>query len=193
MKKTKLQKGMYGFLSKKKRMEIVKTVVLFAVALAVFFLGWMHTKTKQNMLSIVAVLGMLPASKSAVNMIMFLRYKPAEESLAGQLRAFEENAWLLYDLIFVFQEKLIKTDCIFVHNMEICVYTQHKKMTEQALVKQFKNFLSNHGKGNYAVHVVKSEEKFVKQVKKRMLDDEKGERNKEQEDKIKDMLFGFSL
>lgn len=193
MKKNKLQKGMYGFLSKKKRMEIIKTVVLYAIALAVFFLGWWHTKTKQNLLSIVAVLGMLPASKSAVNMIMFLRCRPAQKSLSDQLHFAEKSAMLLYDLIFVLHEKMVKTDCIFVRDAAIVVYTQHKGIKEQEIAKQLKNFLSNHGKGNYSVHVIKSEQKFVTQVQSLLAGDKEKERNQEQEKKIRDMLFGFSL
>lgn len=193
MKKNKLQKGMYGFLAKKKRMEIIKTVVLFAIALAVFFLGWFHTKTKQNMLSIVAVLGMLPASKSAVSMIMFLRCKPAQKSLYDQLRPAEEGRILLYDLIFVLNEKMVKTDCIFVQDASVIVYTQHKKMSEQEIAKQLKNFLSNQGKGNYSIRVIKDEQKFVKQVQSLPSGDDERERHPEQEKKIRDMLFGFSF
>ncbi len=193
MKKKKLQKGMYGFLARKKRIEIIKTVVLYAIALAVFFLGWLHTNTKQNMLSIVAVLGILPASKSAVSMIMFLRCKSAPESLYAQLRPAEERGILLYDLIFVLNEKMVKTDCIFVQDTSVVVYTQHKKMSEQEIAKQLKNFLCNQGKGKYAVQVIKNEQKFIKLVQSQLSGNDGKRRVTEQDEKIRDMLFGFSL
>ena len=54
-------------------MEILKTILYFGLSGAVFAAGYFTTGTKTNLLTIVAVLGCLPASKSMVSMIMYLR------------------------------------------------------------------------------------------------------------------------
>ena len=68
-------KGTKGYLSTQSKYEIARTVLYFAISLSLFVAGIVATGDKMNLLTIVAVLGCLPACKSAVTMIMFLRYK----------------------------------------------------------------------------------------------------------------------
>ena len=70
--KSKVQKGQYGYLSYKKKFSAIVTIGMFALSLAIFIMGYVTTKTNANLLTVVAVLGCLPASKSAVSMLMFL-------------------------------------------------------------------------------------------------------------------------
>ena len=69
---TKAKKGEYSYLSWRKKQEILKTTVLFGISAAIFVMGYFSTGSKNNLLTVVAVLGCLPASKSAVSMIMNL-------------------------------------------------------------------------------------------------------------------------
>ena len=57
-------KGSYLYLDTQKKYEIARTIIYFAISFAIFFAGYSLTGTKKNLLTIVAVLGMLPASKS---------------------------------------------------------------------------------------------------------------------------------
>ena len=70
MKKKKNQnKGQKGYLAWNKKMSICKTLVLFAISFAVYAMGIWSTGSNQNLLTIVAVLGCLPACRSAANLI----------------------------------------------------------------------------------------------------------------------------
>ena len=74
MKKKKNQnKGQKGYLAWNKKMSICKTLVLFAISFAVYAMGIWSTGSNQNLLTIVAVLGCLPACRSAANLIALLR------------------------------------------------------------------------------------------------------------------------
>lgn len=196
MDKKKLEKGMYGFHAQKKKSEIIKTIVLFGIALAVYFTGLLHTGTNKNLLTVVAIVGMLPASKSAVSMLMFVRYKAAAASLHEQLEkcgnSMEACGVRLYDLIFVLNEKVVKTDCVFVLDTAVTVYTANTQMPENELSKYLKNFLSNHGKGNCTVKTYKTEKAFLEHIKSR-IPKEQDEKAVENQTKIKDMLLGFSM
>ena len=72
---TRAKKGEDTYLSQRKKQEILKTIIMFGISAAVFLMGCLSTGSKNNLLTIVAVLGCLPASKSAVSMIMNLRVK----------------------------------------------------------------------------------------------------------------------
>ncbi|MBO4899583.1 MAG: hypothetical protein J5509_04775 [Lachnospiraceae bacterium] len=85
---TKIRKGEYGYISYARKVAIIRTLIYFALCAAVFIIGYVTTGTRRNLLTIVAVLGCLPASKSLVNTIMFIRAKGCEEDVHTQI----ENA-----------------------------------------------------------------------------------------------------
>lgn len=99
MKKQRIHKGEYGYLRHQRKLEIAKTAVLFGLSLAVYLAGYITTGTNKNLLTIVAVLGCLPASRSAVSMIMFLRAKGCSAELHQKLLLHAEGLPQLYDVV----------------------------------------------------------------------------------------------
>ena len=79
-------KGQYGYIKKQRNRVIIWTVILFVIAFSLFIAGYVMTKTKKNLLTIVAVLGLLPASKSLVNAIMFWRAKGCSEAFYHKVK-----------------------------------------------------------------------------------------------------------
>ena len=73
MNRQKIKQGDFGYISHKKKTEILKTIVFFAIPLSLYIAGYATTKSRLNVLTIVAILGMLPASKQLVSMIMYLK------------------------------------------------------------------------------------------------------------------------
>lgn len=103
MKKKK--KGQYGYLTYSKKTAIIRTAIMLAAALSVYITGWVSTGTNKNLLTIVAVLGCLPACKSAVGMIMLLRAKGCPEAVYEKLRDTEHIPGVLWDMYFTSYEK----------------------------------------------------------------------------------------
>lgn len=68
-------KGNFGYIRAKRLSVLIKTAIFFGISLSLFAAGYITTGKKENLLTIVAVLGCLPACKSAVNFILFLRAK----------------------------------------------------------------------------------------------------------------------
>ena len=70
-------KGTIGYIKKQLVFEIIKTLVLFAMALGLFFIGYFTLHTKKSLWSVLAVLALLPACRSLVTVIMFARFLPS--------------------------------------------------------------------------------------------------------------------
>ena len=68
----KQRKGEPGYISRHKRAVIIKASLEFAIVVALLLLGWFQTKSRLNVLTIVAVVGCLPASKALVEVIMII-------------------------------------------------------------------------------------------------------------------------
>lgn len=56
----RIEKGTPGYLDYKKKVEIIRTVIYFLLVAAIFTLGYVQTKTRSNLLTVVAILGCLP-------------------------------------------------------------------------------------------------------------------------------------
>ena len=65
----KVQKGAPGYLDYKKKVEIIRTIVYFGIVAAVFILGYSQTGTRLTLLTVVAILGCLPAISSVTHII----------------------------------------------------------------------------------------------------------------------------
>ena len=89
--KNKVQKGSFGYLEKQRKRGLIRTILFFAISLAVYLLGYLTTGSNQNYLTIAAVLGCLPASRSAVNTIMYYRYHGILASDRKKLKDYADN------------------------------------------------------------------------------------------------------
>ena len=68
-----------------RRYSLIVTAVYFAVAAAVFFTGLCIWGKKENLLTIFAVLIVLPAVRSLVNMVMYLRFHSPDPEFYARL------------------------------------------------------------------------------------------------------------
>ena len=93
-------KNTYGYINSQKKYEIIRTVVYFAISVSLFIAGYVATKSNVNLLTVVAVLGCLPASKSLVNMIMVCRFKSCSEEIHSKVCEYDSTLDCLYDLVF---------------------------------------------------------------------------------------------
>lgn len=61
----KKEKGQPGYIKWRKEKYLIGTIAEFAVVIALVVLGYVQTKTKLNLLTVVAVVGCLPGIKDA--------------------------------------------------------------------------------------------------------------------------------
>ena len=93
-------KNTYQYINTQKAYEIIRTIAYFAVSVSLYIAGYVTTKSNINLLTVVAVLGCLPASKSLVSMIMFCRFKSCSESVHDKVCGYDSTLNCLYDLVF---------------------------------------------------------------------------------------------
>lgn len=134
-------KGQRNYLDSQKRYEILRTVLYFAISLSLFIAGWIHTGNRENLLTVVAVLGCLPACKSVVDMIMYLRFKSCNKEDADKIEAHSEGLDCLFDVVFTSYDKNFAIDHLTVRGNTLCGYTKSAKFDEQAFYKHLDTML----------------------------------------------------
>lgn len=187
----KLTKGCFGYLKKQKNREIIKTIFYFAVSAAVFIMGYAITGSKANLLTVVAVLGCLPASKSAVSMIMYLK---AGSCSAACHQALEErfpdmeDTLLLYDLYLTSYQKNFQISAMAVKNNAVCGYTEDAGCDLPAGEKHIMEILQQNGYGGLTVKLFSDLSRFSDRLAQmNALPEKKEEREKAIAEIIRDI------
>lgn len=185
---TKYTKGEYFYLQNKKKMEIIKTIVFFGISAALYISGYVTTGSNKNYLTIVAVLGCLPASKSAVSMIMNIRIKGCSESVfkAISKKVGKEGA---YNLYFTSYDKNFDLSHIFVKGMTVIGFSENEKTAEAEFEEHIKTVLNRDGIKGVNVKLYKDLDKYLARIEQM----QNLENEKSREKDIMKTLYAVSL
>ncbi|MBP5281211.1 MAG: hypothetical protein J6Z22_01790 [Lachnospiraceae bacterium] len=154
-------KGTKNYLNTQRVYEILRTLLFFALSGGLFAAGLITTGSRLNLLTIVAVLGMLPASKSLVSVIMFCRYKSLSEDAATKIEPHLKGLSSLYDLVFTSNEKNYPVGHMTVKGNTVCGYTEKSDFAEQAFDKHIQERLRADDLKNVNVKVFTDLKKYI--------------------------------
>ena len=156
----RIAKGQYGYIRQQKIWASIRTFFLYALSLSFFGIGIGMTGTKENLLTVVAILGCLPAGRSTVNMVMFLRAegcsREAKEKIGGCAGEFTE----LFDMFFTSYEKNYQISHMVVKDHIVCGYSESRKMDIQACEKHLSAYLKQGGCKGAVVKIYDDMEKY---------------------------------
>lgn len=171
-------KGQPGYLKAQRKYTLVRTIVYFALSLSIFVLGYVTTKTRTNLLTVVAVLGCLPASKSLVNTIMFFRSMGCSENVC---RAVQERAAgfdVLFDLIMTTYDQNFQLSSLVVKGHNIVALTEWDKTDLAAAQKHIEECLKLDGYKGYTIKIFREPEKYLNRIEQMMQTEEEENREK---------------
>ena len=161
MKSKKVVKGQYGYIRTQRIKVTIRTVLLFLLSLVIFFVGlWYNGGNKKNLLTVVAVLGCLPACKSAVNMIMFFRASGCAENVWERVSRCSEGLTCLYDMYFTSYEKNYAVSHLVVKDHVVCGYCSDAKCESEKCEKHLGNMLKQGGCKNVTVKIYKDLDQY---------------------------------
>lgn len=159
----RIAKGKFGYTVSHRKSQIIKLLIYIAIALAIFLVGYITTKTTKNLLSIVALLGALPISKEMVGVIMSFKRKPMDKDLYRQISESAGNLEQIYELLFTTQEKSYVVEAAIIEGKDVICYTIDPKCDAAALQKHLQRMLDANGyKEN--IKVFKDLKKFLDRV-----------------------------
>ncbi len=148
----KITKGDAGYIRKRKQQVTLKVVLEFGIVAALLILGITQTGSRMNLLTIVAILGCLPAGKALVELIMLLPYRTIAEDKAVEIAKKTTLLTTAYDMIVTSTEKAMPVDAIVILDHTICGYASHPKSDPDKVGKYMKDILQ---KNKYDKVVVK--------------------------------------
>lgn len=138
-------KGSRNYLDTQKKYEIIRTLLYFGISLSLFAAGYIQTGEKANLLTVVAVLGCLPASKSAVSAIMFLRFRSCGREAADAIEQHSGGLNCLYDMVFTSEKKNFMIGHLAVRGGTVCGYSEDKEFPEEAFRRHIEHHMKMEG------------------------------------------------
>lgn len=191
--KQKLLKGEYGFYKSQQKKSLLLTILFFAIVLAVFFTGLIATGNRLNVMTVVAVLGCLPACKQTVNLFMLYQKKPCSMERYNAIRTFEKSARIAYELYITSQKGAYPFDAVCVKNHTILFLTHPGKMDTSEFQLFLREILKNNEIKNCTIKVYEKENSFLEHVKSLVALETESNEEMELTDTIMRVLLAISL
>lgn len=190
----KAKKGIPGYLKARKIQLFCMAVIEFAIIIALLVLGYIQTGTKMNLLTVVAILGCLPACKVLVGLITILPYRTIDP---GKAQEISENASLLttaFDLVITSREKIMPVEALVISGNTVCGYAPNKKTDPETAAKHMKNMLEENRLTKITVKVFPEYKPFLTRAEgmNRIAEVEQNERHR-REEQIRQILLNISM
>lgn len=171
------KKGEYQYLKKMPVRQGLLTLGMLILSGGVFGLGYYLTKDVKNLLTVVAVLGMLPAAKSLVSMIMYMKaekFTCSDELHQEIVRLGVEPGVKYpygYDFYITAYDKSFPIAFVIVKMGLLIAYTETDKCDVKAAKKHIEEYMAKNGISNVSVKIIREKDKFLTRLESLLQDD----------------------
>ena len=160
---SKITKGDYGYIRNQRKKLLIITLIMFAIPLIIFFTGIYMHHTRKNFFTVVAILGCLPASKFAVNLIMIWLQKPLDSGLHQEIASHVKDMTVIYEAPVSAYEKNTPFECIVISGLNVVGLSISEKTDAPFAEKHIKKILQGNGfRAN--VKIFKDKKSFLRRV-----------------------------
>lgn len=160
----RIKKGETGYLKAQKKRAAVRTLLLFGLSAAVYLTGLFSTGTNQNLLTIVAVLGCLPASRSAVNLFVLLRCHGVSAGDWEQIYPHTGRLRAWSDLVFTSYEKNFEIHHMAYARGSLTGYTANSSCDLKACEKHLHSMCAQNGLSNVEIKIFRELPSYLRRL-----------------------------
>lgn len=162
MKKAQRQKkGDFGYPPYERKRVIIRTAIYFLISMSVFLLGYFSTGKPDNLLTIVAVLGMLPSSKSLVSVVMYFRIPKFNELVYQEISKQEKAVPVIHSMYLTSYKLNFPINCFAVRGNNLIGYTEFANCNVSACEKHIQEILKQNSLQNITVKIFHEKARFI--------------------------------
>lgn len=157
-------KGQFEYINKRKRQLGLICAVCFLLVLAVFLTGYIAVGRRENLMTVAAILGVLPAAKFAATLFMVLPYRSLSKEEYDKAKEAAGDAILYVDMLISTEKKVLPTDAVVIRGGNVCGYTSHPKYDVSFAQTYISDMLKKNGvKAN--VRIFTDQAKFLRRAR----------------------------
>lgn len=161
----RVKKGTIGYVKAEKKRRILITSIMFLIPITIYVSGWFYHGTRENLLTVVAIVGCLPACKAMVGVVMMLMQKPMQQEQYELAKKAQGNLIGGYELIFTAYEKNTPVNAVIVCGDQIVGYTPEAKADTSYLEKHIAKIMAENGYKSVQVKIMKDFKQYIQRVK----------------------------
>ena len=194
----KLKKGSGNYIKRMRKRSGLITLLLFAIAALIFGAGIWYFKSRQNIMTVVAVLGVLPASRSLVNFIMFLKARPILPERLGNIekrlkgKNIPEELFFFDSVLTVEGGKSYEVDFFICINGFLLGLCKNEKAEAALIEEHLKKYMKSNGIGSVNIKLFIKEKAFYSRLEE-LLAVYEPEGEQETEMKMMGLIGALSL
>lgn len=167
----KKSKGEWGYIDAQRIRVFILTVILYLCSAGLYLIGYITLHTHRSLWTVFAILGILPASKSLVNLIMFLRFRSLKQDVYNEYEAAAGQMPIIYELPFTTYDKTYFVDAAAcIGNTVVCCYPdvrssgkKHEQDTKN-LSEHLETVLKNDGFRDISIKIYKTRPDFINRL-----------------------------
>ncbi len=158
-------KGTLGYINNRKFARGLLFLAEVALVVAIFLTGYFTTGSRENLLTVVAIVGVLPAAKSLVALIMIFPHKSQTQEAYDEVCGVAgDTCVVLTELVLTTTERIMPVDFIVVKESHIVGFTTNAKCDIPFADKFLTENMQLNGH-KVSVKIMNNKSKFLARVK----------------------------
>lgn len=137
-----VEKGEYNYFSYFQKRKLFFTLLWFAFIAIILDAGYIYHGTVNNVMTVAAIILVLPASKLLVPLLLSLRYKAVDKEAYDEMRKTCGEGILYTNCFFSVKEKIAFADYVMITDSTIVLYMSQGKFEKSYVESGVKEFLS---------------------------------------------------
>lgn len=166
-----------GYITSRKKISALWLFIFIVVAVGIFLAGYFWTHTRANVLTVFAVLMVLPGAKRVVNLIVMLPRKSVGKERFEKVKKAAGEGVVFTDYVFTSTEKIMHLDFVVIKNGNVLGVTAPSRQDVTYMKKYLADSVHKVA-SSYIVTVFDSDEQMIKQLSR--LSQIEGEPEKEE-------------
>lgn len=160
--KFEIERGCFEFIKKKKRRQLLMTFAMLLIGILMFIVGlFMNKFERSNLLTMLAILMVLPATKYFVGFIVVFPYKSVSRERYEHIKSLiSDNTILFTDMVFTSPDKVMNLDFMIITDNQLIGLLGKKKQDIKYMENYLKETLTVNKIEGYAVKIFEDEKKF---------------------------------
>lgn len=157
------KKGQYQYISQEKKRRLIRTILCFLPSVLFLVTGWIWFGTRDNLMTVAAVLLCLPAGKQLVGLIMIMMFKSMPSDLYHKIEEHKGSLTMVYECILTNYEKNTIVEAFAICGNQVVGYTSSDKADVKYVEQNTQKILKNNGYG-VTVKLIKDEKQFLNRL-----------------------------
>lgn len=185
----KLEKGQYEYAKYTRNKLLIYTLGLYGLSAAIYLMGLITTKSNKNLLTIVAVLGILPASKMLISFIMSCRVQTLPTEIKEEIDEASKSMNGFYNLYFTsYEENYYIGHCVITSD-SLIGYSNQKDFDGKKFNEHLEKHMKIEGISNMLIKIFDNKDAYINRLSQLSMLEQSKDTNSKMAELVKNITL----